>query len=438
LRLVIPTIGSRGDVQPYIALGLGLQAAGHDVCLATHSDFEPLIRRRGLDFQAIAEDGRALQSSPIGNNMLQAGNNPFAFMREFIRLRGPLIPDLMSNCLEACRDADVILLSPTLFMVGYCVAEKLNVPVCCTHLQPMTMSRDLPNCLFPDAPRWLPLRGVYNRLTHALGGEYLWQLCRKTINEARDQILGLPPIPFLGPPYRFFTQTPALHGYSHYVVPHPSDWGANHRVTGYWFLDEPMEWQPPDDLLNFLDSGPPPVYVGFGSMHNEDPETATRLVVEALQITGQRGILLTGWGGLKEVAGAEDCFVVDAVPHDWLFPQMAAVVHHGGAGTTAASFRAGVPSVVVPFMCDQPFWAKRSHQLGVAPPPLPRKQLTVHGLARSINQAVKDTRLQQKAAALGSRIRAESGVHRAVDFFHEFWPAPMPKLARNIASATIA
>jgi sterol 3beta-glucosyltransferase len=429
VRLLIPTIGSRGDVQPYIALGLGLQAAGHDVCLATHSDFEPLITSRGLDFRAIADDGQALQSTPTGTSMVQAGKNPFAFLREFIRLRAPLVPGLMENCLEVFREADMIVISPTLFMVSYCVSEKLKLPVCCTHLQPMTMSRDLPNCLFPTAPRWTPLRGLYHRLTHIVGGEYLWHLCRQTVNDARDRVLGLPPIPFFGPPFRFFQDTPAMHGYSRHVVPRPSDWNSNHCLTGYWFLDEPADWQPPDDLQDFLDAGPPPVYVGFGSMHNEDPEAITRLVREALERTGQRGILLTGWGGLREVAQAENLFVVDSVPHSWLFPQMAAVVHHGGAGTTAACMRAGVPAVVVPFMSDQPFWAKRAYHLGVAPAPLPRKKLSVERLAKSIDHAVNDPRLKQRAAELGRCIRAESGIQNAVDFLHEFWPAPKPEFA---------
>jgi len=429
LRLVIPTIGSRGDVQPYIALGIGLQAAGHEVCLATHSDFEFHIRSHGLDFRAIADDGRALQSSPVGTSMVQAGKNPFAFLREFIRLRGPLIPQLMENCLEACRDADVMIISPTLFMVSYCVAEKLGLPVCCTHLQPMSMSRELPNCLFPLLPRWTPFRGIYNRLTHAMTGEYMWHLCRKTVNEARDQILGLPPIGLFGPPFRFFAETPALHGYSHHVVPRASDWGDNHRMTGYWFLNESPDWQAPDDLQAFLESGSPPVYVGFGSMHNENPESVTQLVAEALQRTRQRGILLTGWGGLKRGEYSENIFVVDSAPHDWLFPQMAAVVHHGGAGTTAAALRAGVPSVVVPFMSDQPFWAKRCYQLGVSPRPLPRKKLSAHRLTRSIEQAVHDPWMKERAAELGTRIRAEEGVQKAVSSFHQFWPAPRPEFA---------
>jgi UDP:flavonoid glycosyltransferase YjiC (YdhE family) len=213
------------------------------------------------------------------------------------------------------------------------------------------------------------------------------------------------------------------------VVPRASDWGDNHRVTGYWFLNESTDWQAPDDLQAFLESGSPPVYVGFGSMHNEDPESVTQLVAEALQRTRQRGILLTGWGGLKRGEYSENIFVVDSAPHDWLFPQMAAVVHHGGAGTTAAALRAGVPSVVVPFMSDQPFWAKRCYQLGVSPRPLPRKKLSANRLMRSIEQAVHDPWMKERAADLGTRIRAEEGVQKAVDSFHQFWPAPRPEFA---------
>jgi UDP:flavonoid glycosyltransferase YjiC (YdhE family) len=185
-------------------------------------------------------------------------------------------------------------------------------------------------------------------------------------------------------------------------------------VTGYWFLDPPAEWQPPVELLRFLDGGPPPVYVGFGSMGDAEPERVTRMVLEALKQTGQRGVLLTGWGGLQRTEGQERVFFVEDVPHAWLLPQMAAVVHHGGAGTTGAGLRAGVPSIVLPLAGDQHAWAGRVASLGVGPRMERMARLTVEGLAKGIDAAVNDTGMQARAAALGAKIRAEDGVGTAV------------------------
>lgn len=415
MRITLPTTGSRGDVQPYVALGRGLQALGHRVRLATHSDFEGLARKHGLDFFPIEGSGEALQSTPAGARMLQAGANPFRFMREFTRLRKPIVRDLMERCRQACLDADLILLSPTALLVSLSVAEKLGVPPCWTALQPTTPTRYLTNPFFPPAPGWLPGEGVYNLLTHVLTGETLWQLMRSTINQARREVLGLPPLPFLGPVAQTLGKQTRLYGFSPVVVPPPPDWGPEHHVTGFWVLDEPA-YRPPAELLAFLEAGPPPVCIGFGSNHNTDPGGVTRLVLRALELAGQRGVLLTGWAGLEEVR-SERVFAATSVPHEWLFPRMAAVVHHGGAGTTGAALRSGVPSLAVPFMADQPFWARRAFELGVGPRPIPRKRLTAEGLAVALRAAVGDRRLRERAAQVGAQLRAEDGVARAVEVF---------------------
>ncbi len=159
MRLTIPTTGSRGDVQPYIALGLGLQAAGHHVRIASHADFEPLVRAYGLDFFAIEADGRALQASAHGDRMLKAGRDPVAFLREFVRLRIPLLPSMLANCYEACRDADGVVLSATSPLIGYSVAEKLGIPTFRTCLQPAAMAGRnffIPIFFFPNRPAGSP------------------------------------------------------------------------------------------------------------------------------------------------------------------------------------------------------------------------------------------------------------------------------------------
>jgi len=402
-------------VQPIVALALGLKAAGHELRLAVPPNFESFVRDRNLDYFRIEDNAERLAKSEPGFDMAGA-DNPVAFVRHFVRLHAPLMERAMANCLQACHGSDLILATTPTFFLAQAVAEKLHLPMCGAYLQPIALSRHQPNFLYPELPAWLPGMGIYNLVTHALSGEFLWQYTRPALNRARWKVLGLPSLPFLGPPIRYFTSEPMLHGYSSAVVPKPSDWGQDNRVTGYWFLDDGDNFKPSRELTDFLASGSPPVYVGFGSLPNRNPAEAAQMVMGALRQLGLRGILLRGWGGLAPTTLGDDMLVLDSAPHSWLFPQMAAVVHHGGAGTTAAAIRAGVPAVVVPFTSDQPFWGRRVHELGVGPKPVPHDRLTTQRLVAALRLAVGDPGIRARADALGRRVRSEDGVGCAVDF----------------------
>jgi sterol 3beta-glucosyltransferase len=215
-----------------------------------------------------------------------------------------------------------------------------------------------------------------------------------------------------------------LSAYSPSLIPHPPDWPENIHITGYFFLDSQAEWQPSTELKAFLEAGDPPVYIGFGSMAGRNPEQLARLVSEALVKSGQRGLLLTGWGGLRPELVPDNVFVVDAVPHSWLFPRMAAVVHHGGAGTTAEALRAGVPAVIVPFAFDQPFWGARVKALGLGPDPIPLKKLTADALADAIRIAVTDSDMRQRADSCGKAIRTEDGTGNAAKVIQQYLGEP--------------
>jgi sterol 3beta-glucosyltransferase len=194
----------------------------------------------------------------------------------------------------------------------------------------------------------------------------------------------------------------------------PPDWDGRSVATGYWFLDRPDDWQPPHELVEFLERDAPPVYVGFGSMPSEDAVVKTRLILEALQLSGQRGVVATGWGGLSANDLPEYVHALETAPHNWLFPRMAAVVHHGGAGTTAAGLRAGVPTVICPFFGDQPFWGRRVASLGVGPQPIAQKGLSAEKLADALLTVIGNKTMKERAAALGATIRSEDGIGRAV------------------------
>jgi UDP:flavonoid glycosyltransferase YjiC (YdhE family) len=424
LRITIVSTGSQGDAVPYVALGMGLQAAGHKVTIGTHTDFAPMVRSRGLDFAAIADDSRALHESLEGRKMLVAQGNPFVFMRRYSEMRKRWMRSLVARIYAACKGADRIFVSSTAFLPGQAVCEKLGVPMVPIHYVSNCPSRAIQHCLMPEAPAWLPGRGFYNWLSYIVVGEYFWQAVGTWVNDARVNVLGLKPLPPLGPPLALFADLQILYGFSPLVVPRPTDIGPHHEVTGFWYLDRLPDWRPPTALVDFLDAGPPPVSIGFGSMQGSCADEITELVTKALKRCGQRGILLTGWGGLCPANHSDQIFAIQSVPHDWLFPRMAAVVHHGGAGTTASGLRAGVPNVIVPFMADQPFWGRRVAALGVGPEPIYHTRLTVERLAHAIRAAVNDPLMRMRAAALGAKLQVENGVGNAVEAFHRFVEGP--------------
>jgi UDP:flavonoid glycosyltransferase YjiC (YdhE family) len=282
-------------------------------------------------------------------------------------------------------------------------------------LFPLTPTRAFPTFVFG---RGLDRGAWGNRLFWQVTDQVVWQLIHRDDSRLRRE-LGLRPLPFWGPGQRQEREgMPVLYAYSPTVLPRPADWPARIQVTGYWFLDPPPGWQPPADLERFLAAGPPPVSFGLGSMVGRDAAATLRLVLRALALCRQRGVLLAGWSGLGQGGSLpESVFAAQSVPHSWLFGRVAAVVHHGGAGTTGAALRAGVPSVTTPLAADQPSWARRIHELGAGPAPIPFGTLTTERLAAAIREAVTSAALRERAAALGRQIRAEDGLGRAVALF---------------------
>lgn len=409
MNITLIALGSRGDVQPYVALGLGLRRAGHTVRLASHDTFHALVTGAGLEFAPMRGNVQEVVNSPEMRAALASGNM-LAINRVSARAtqQGALL--WAEDGLIAARDADLLMAGMGGMNVAQALSEKLRVPLVEAHVVPFHPTRAFPGAIFP--PGTARLGGWANRLSHVLTRQVMWQMFRAADTRARREVLGLSPAPLLGP--RPLRPLPTLHGISPAVLPRPADWDAAQHLTGYWFLPQEA-WTPPPALEAFLNSGPPPVSIGFGSMTTPDPQATTRAVVAALARSGQRAVLLSGWGGLSAADVPDTVFVTDSVPHDWLFPRVAAAVHHGGAGTTAAGLAAGVPNVVVPFFGDQPFWGDRVQRLGVGPAPVPRRALNERTLADALTRAVTDAGMRDRAAALGARIRAEDGVARAAE-----------------------
>jgi sterol 3beta-glucosyltransferase len=412
MRVVIIATGSRGDVQPYLALGKGLLEAGHNVRLVTHNNFEGLVCSHGVEFWPVESDVQAIAQSEAMRERIEEGNflHLMALMAREAQRGAAALAEVG---LAACRGADLILAGMGGLYTGLALAEKLDLSFVPAYLVPFTPTRSFPSVLTPNLPDWSSK--WLNRISHQLTRQAIWQGFRRADQLARRDILGLPPAPLTGPYSKERRQGyPILYGFSPSVIPIPSDWGDEVRVTGYWFLDGGQDWAPSPELVDFLEAGPPPIYIGFGSMSSRDPKETAQLAIQALKLAKQRGVLLSGWGGLEEADLPGEVMMVESIPHTWLFTRMAAVVHHGGAGTTGAGLRAGVPSVIVPFFGDQPFWGRRVADLGVGPRPIPRKKLTTERLAHAIRQSVSDQGMRRRAAELGTRIRAEDGVSSAV------------------------
>jgi sterol 3beta-glucosyltransferase len=415
MKVTIIAAGSRGDVQPYVAMGYGLKEAGHSVHVLASQDFRELITAHGLRF---FDMGGSIESVAQGMEGLLEGGN---FLK-ILSTMGPAAQRLVSQAavsgLLACEGSNLIIAGLGGLFVGLALSEKLNIPFVPAYLYPFTPTREFPTVLLPSPQMRLPAWA--NRLSHRMGQQMMWQTFRAADKKARRQVLGIEPMSFWGP-FASLEQDnrTILCGYSKHVIPIPKDWGNTIHVTGYWFLEPSTGWEPPADLVWFLKFGPPPIYIGFGSMVNRKPEETTDLVLQALARTGQRGVLSSGWGGLKKEDLPETVFMIGSVPHSWLFPQMAAVVHHGGVGTTAAGLRAGIPAIVTPYFGDQPFWGQRVYELGVGPKPIPRQRITVDRLAESIRCAVSNTAMREKAARLGELIRAEKGIARAIEVIEQ-------------------
>lgn len=415
MKIAIMALGSRGDVQPYLSLGKGLKAAGHFVRLITHQNFERLVTSHGLEFYPVKGDVQAVIESPEMLKLLEQGNF-LAINAHTAKLVRSAAIDWAQDGIAACRGIDLLVAGVGGLYLSIALAQKLNIRFLQAYIFPFTPTTAFPAIVLPQSIS--RLGGTVNRLSHHLFRQMMWQGFRQADRLARQQVLNLPPAPFWGS-YNSaaLRQYPTLYGFSSSVIPQPSDW-QNTQVTGYWFLDAAADWTPPAALMKFLNSGKPPVYIGFGSMGSRKPAATAALVLAALDRSGQRGILLSGWGGLSQANLPDTVLMVESIPHSWLFPRMAAVVHHGGAGTTAAGLRAGVPSIVIPFFGDQLFWGQRVAKLGVGTAPIPRKQLTVELLAQAIDWAVTDPVMIRQAANLGAKIQAEDGIAHAVAVIH--------------------
>ncbi|MEV8503209.1 glycosyltransferase [Actinoplanes sp. NPDC051475] len=417
MRVLIVTSGSTGDVAPYTGLGDRLRAAGHEVTLATH---EPFRGQVALPFEPIPGDLRRILPQARGQDGSGSGTGPRALAR-LVRIARPLIAGMGDGIAAAVRrtGAEAVLLSTMVAPLGYQVAEATGIPWAGVFLQPVFPTGDFGPVLVGGRSAGR----TANRLLGRITGAAARPLYHRPVHELRAA-LGLPRRRIGHLHHEQLHRWPTFHGFSTAVVPRPTDWPPSQEVVGYWWPAREPGWTPPAEVEVFLAAGPPPVFVGFGSMAPGHGERLATPVLAAVRAAGVRAVVQAGWSGLRAAGDHPGVLSVGPLPHDWLFPRMAAVVHHAGAGTTAAGLRAGVPAVAVPVLADQPFWARRLHHLGVSPPPIPLSRLTADRLTAALTAATSDPRHRDRARTVAARLAGEDGAARIISWLASLQTQP--------------
>ncbi|XP_038885378.1 sterol 3-beta-glucosyltransferase UGT80B1 [Benincasa hispida] len=423
LKIAILVVGTRGDVQPFLAIAKRLQEFGHYVRLATHTNFRNFVKSAGVNFYPLAGDSRDLAEYMTRNKgFIPSGPGEISVQRKHLKV-------IIESTLPACTEPDletgmpfraqaIIANAPA---YGHThVAEALRVPLHIFFTMPWTPTNE-----FPHPLARVPQNTGY-WLSYIIVELLIWWGIRGSINEFRRKKLNLAPIAYFSTYRGSISHLPTAYMWSPSVVPKPKDWGPLVDVVGYCFLDRGFKYQPEELVVQWIQKGTTPIYVGFGSMPLAEPQRTIHIILEALKDAGQRGIIDRGLGGLGNCTELpEDVLLIQDCPHDWLFRQCSAVVHHGGAGTTSTGLRAGCPTTIVPFFGDQFFWGETTHQKGLGPAPIPISQLNPVNLSNAINFMLQPE-VKLRATEIAKLIDSEDGVVAAVNAFHHHLPSELP------------
>jgi sterol 3beta-glucosyltransferase len=437
LEVAILVVGTRGDVQPFVPIGLKL-AERHRVRLATHAGFREMIEGAGLEFFPLAGDPRELIEYMVKTGGRVVPMRLDALVEDVPKKRA-LIGEILESTWRACTEpdpdrpgahgfsADWIIANPPSLGHIHC-AEALDVPLHMVFTMPWTSTSAFPHPLTRLQPG--EHRPVRNFLSYGVVSTMMWAGLGDVVNGFRERTLGLPSLDLVqGASLLEDSEVPFTYLFPESVIPRPPDWGPHIDLTNFIFSDGAGDYEPPADLVAFLAAGPPPVYVGFGSCVVPDPAALTRVVFEGLERAGLRGVLSRGWGELGGEA-PPNVYIIDDCPHDWLFPRCQAVCHHGGAGTTAAGLHVGLPTVVVPFFGDQFFWGRVIADAGAGPEPVPASEVTSEALAEAFAHALTPG-ARAKAKRLGARVRQRDGVQLVLRSLYRHLPVRAMRCARN-------
>jgi len=399
--ITILCAGSRGDFQPYIALAQELKQLGKDVRITGMKDMEEFIKSYGIDFYSIQADFKSLNVDEKMIKEAKTADNPLKMLLTFNKMKKYGV-NIVSEYYAACEGSELIIYHPGVTL-GYFTAEKLGIPSILASPFPIHKTKEHTSVILYGRIKPSPIKNIFSY--HMLQG-MLWLASKDQVKGFWKKEFGDLPNKF-GRPYENHTTKnhPAIISCSNFVFKRPMDWNENIHQYGYWFVEEQTDYTPSKELEDFLSSGDKPVYIGFGSVFDADQKEAlSKIIIDALSKSGRRGIIC-GMGKFDHLP--KNLFAIDSIPHSWLFERVSAVCHHGGAGTAATGFKAGVPNIIIPASNDQFAWAHRAHDLGVGPKPIPIKKLTSDNLAAAINYALENN-IIENAKTLAKKIATEN------------------------------
>lgn len=407
MKVTLAAFGTWGDVLPTTALAVGLGERGYGVRLIVPEDFAGVVSGTGLEVEFLPESMISVMKR------VSSETHP---LRALAAIRNWIAPALrrVGDFLVSTPDqSDVLLVNTWLLGIAGPLAQSRRKPLVHLAFQPRISTREMPIATWPDLPAWTPFAERYNRVSYSVAGWLRWILYVRVFNSVR--VPGSDVQPLSGRGYtELVNDTPSITLVSPQLMQRPSDWAPHHHLTGFVYHKD-KTWRPEPELVEFLESGSMPVYIGFGSLHDKHPEATTRVIVEAVRRAGFRAVLHRGWSSLGGVDLPSSIYPLDYAPHSWLLPRVRTVVHHAGAGTTAAALRAGVPSVTVPHSGDQFLWAYKLFALGAGTRPLKRARLSSESLSDQLGLAARDPALREQAQELATLIRQEDSVGRAAE-----------------------
>lgn len=416
MKITLLAVGSTGDVFPMLCLSFRLKDLGYDITVATHGRFKHFLEGKNIKFHNIRVDPSTILKTIKGQSALNRSKNPFTAVKTFGSAASPFIDSIGIDCFEACKGADAIVYSTLSMIYAISINEVLKLPIAAVFVYPRNPTHEFPCPTFTDC--YLPC--VPNRSTYYLRSIISLLATKKAFDAWRHSCLKLPPLSWNYLKKWNNNQTLTLYAFSKYVIAKPRDWGKHLKIVGYFDMAPLINYFENKSTIQkiheFTKDGEKPVYIGFGSMINNDPGRITKIILDSLEELNLRAILSVGWGGLSDIDLPGNILKVDDVSNELLFPLARGIIHHGGAGTTGSALRYGLPSVIIPFFLDQGFWSQRVSALGAGITPSFSKNLTKQGFISSVRQLISDIKLRENAIRISKYIQSErDGAVRAAN-----------------------
>lgn len=410
MHFTIACTGSHGDIRPYVALAVGLKARGHQARLIADAHAESLCHEWSIDFTPIEGEFASLIQPKS-----QSLSDSFRLACELVGFMKTAVTKQLHMLSRELKNTDALIYHPAVIASEH-VAEKMQIPAFSMLLMPEVRTKCHAASIFPPK---VPLGKFGNFASHLICEQIFWQLFRSRINRWRHEAQ-LSKISFFGPAYQKRKKNPILMAISPTILPRPHDWPSHVHMTGFPRLHTTTDWEPSQKLKAFLASGKAPLYIGFGSLSPKCSEDKLRMMLDIAQELNLRVILSGSLPGIQNIKLPESMIWIESAPHDWLFPKMAAAIHHGGAGTTAASLYAGIPTWIVPFILDQFHWGERAHTMGIGPKPLPIKQFNRTRFSQGLQQLLNTPEYKTNALAASKKLAEEDGINNAIDVLMQY------------------